>query len=278
MLPLSNLLILLVSTVILDSVSGQCKCGLEQFDSRIIGGRHVRPGQYPWVVGIGVPDVDGRNYCSGSLINDRYVLTAAHCFQVPHPEKAIVVLGAYKLSEIDSKKSAAAVQEIIIHPDYSAKGHVNDLALIKLAKPVKFSKTVQPVCLASEYTPIDNLFLTGWGLIKSVQDGGEMSRYLNEIELPVLSDTFCQKEWMYRSARVDIAKQMCAGVKGRSSCQGDSGGPLATRTAGRVFQVGIVSYGTVDCGQSTGKPSVYTRVSGYRDWIDSQTRDSEKCF
>ena len=55
-------------------------------------------------------------------------------------------------------------------------------------------------------------------------------------------------------------------IKGKDTCDGDSGGPLVTRTInGTYYQAGIVSYGSKYCAR--GAPAIYTRVSGFVDWI-----------
>lgn len=68
--------------------------------------------------------------------------------------------------------------------------------------------------------------------------------------------------------------QICfGGIKGQDSCGGDSGGPLVmSGTTGPPFlQVGLVSYGPVNCGQKD-VPGVYTSVSHYRNWIETNMR------
>ena len=67
-------------------------------------------------------------------------------------------------------------------------------------------------------------------------------------------------------------RRLCAGLSegGVDSCNGDSGGPLLQGSAGRWVQLGIVSYGTPNCGRP-GAYGVYTRIAAFRDWIDSLT-------
>ena len=56
-------------------------------------------------------------------------------------------------------------------------------------------------------------------------------------------------------------------IKGKDTCEGDSGGPLVTRTInGTYYQAGIVSFGSKHCAR--GVPAIYTRVSGFVDWIN----------
>lgn len=110
--------------------------------------------------------------------------------------------------------------------------------------------------------------------------GGGSSKILKHALLPIISSADCQK--LYGSqASISEKMQICAGgEKGKDTCVGDSGGPLLNsfqrspnssnplekKFVGKMFQTGIVSFGPALCG-SSGKPSVYTKVLPYIDWI-----------
>src|SRR5687768_2581788 len=70
-------------------VNGNCQCGVENLvtKSRIINGIRVRACKYPWMVFLVMRgEKDGRffglNRCTGSVINDKYIVTAAHCLKL----------------------------------------------------------------------------------------------------------------------------------------------------------------------------------------------------
>jgi secreted trypsin-like serine protease len=48
--------------------------------TRIIGGKDAEAHEFPWQVLLFIKEPGGESYCGGSILNDRWVLTAAHCF------------------------------------------------------------------------------------------------------------------------------------------------------------------------------------------------------
>lgn len=243
-----------------------CSCGIERTKSKIIGGIDAEKNRYPWMVGV-VTSLSKRNtyaFCGGSIINDRFILTAAHCVNNVTLSRAKVVVGAHTLQDVVTLPSYS-VSEIITE-EYPSSGLKNDFALLKLSKNLSFANDslARPICLTSESGPYDNLFLTGWGKTNHSQ----FSQVMQEIHLDPIDDLTCSKKWpMFNSSR-----QLCAGESGRSACKGDSGGPLSTRVNGRVFEVGIVSYGDQRCASGTGTPTVYTKVSSYYQTIHSNVK------
>lgn len=164
---------------------------------------------------------------------------------------------------------------VIVHPDYESKTLENDLALIKLKRPVPFRDDIQPICLPAfneDFTGLDG-HATGWGLTNF--DKRQLPDTLQIVRLPIISNKRCQS--MYKKAGHDkliTEMDLCAGYAkgGMDACEGDSGGPLIVRRPNdqRWTLAGIVSNG-VKCGEPL-LPGVYTRVSRFVPWIIEQMR------
>ena len=239
-------------------------------DPRIIGGEPTDLGEYPFMVALLYEPIDGtdyqKQYCGGSLIGSRWVLTAAHC--VDFLESADDVVVAVNRTNLDSTEGVrVAVREIYIHPDYlDSPTATPDVALLQLAKPVR---GVEPIQLADAgddiyEAPGTMLTVIGWGNT-STTGHPSYPDALHELQVPVVSDAEC--DFAY-SGGVIVEVELCAGERRVDSCQGDSGGPLfATTASGDWIQMGIVSWG-FKCGKQHF-PGVYTEVNSpiVRDWI-----------
>lgn len=243
-----------------------CFCGIERTGDRIIGGTVAEQARYPWMTGVVSFDSEGHPaFCGGSLINDRFVLTAAHCVTDVPLSRLKVVLGAYTLDEVLSLPSNPIIE--VITPEFNMDSGQNDIALLKLENRMHFRKNgpFSPICLSSHPGPYDNLFLTGWGKTDASFNNGQFSPVLKEIALNQIDDLTCAIKWR----EFNPSNEVCAGESGWSPCQGDSGGPLSSRLNGRVFQVGIVSFGDKYCGLGTDVPTIYTKISYFNQLIHS---------
>jgi len=251
-------------------------------ETDIVGGTVASPGEYPWMAALVIstePDPNYGQYCGGSLVDELWVLTAAHCVSDESgttPASEIhIVLGVNNLDEgltAGNQGQRIPVTEVIVHPDYDPVTLDSDLALLKLIKPASITTTVTTIAPAS--LAQSNLYaagitatVTGWG---DTSFGGSPTNELLEVDVPIVSQLTCNAAY----AGEITANMLCAGVAGKDACQGDSGGPLIVPNGtGGWIQAGIVSWGE-ECGLPNF-PGVYTRVGNFYSWIQSQTNGPE---
>ncbi|GJQ70815.1 hypothetical protein Trydic_g742 [Trypoxylus dichotomus] len=219
-------------------------------DHRIVGGIDAEDGAFPYQISL---RWHGRHICGGSILNERYILTAAHCIHRQIPENLTVVTGSNNLNEGgDTYK----VEKIIEHKGYLPQTITNDIALIKLQEDVKYGDKVKPINLPEKDTGCDvELTLSGWG---TTTFPGEIPNKLQTIKLISVSNVKCTLDHPGGILPTNICT---LNKKGEGACHGDSGGPLVYED----YQVGVVSWG-IPCAK--GKADVFTRVYSYLKWIE----------
>ncbi|KAL9693690.1 hypothetical protein quinque_012975 [Culex quinquefasciatus] len=250
-----------------------CRCGERNDASRIVGGQPTGINEFPWMARL---SYFNRFYCGGMLINDRYVLTAAHCVKGFMWFMIKVTFGEHNRCD-DSVRPETRFVLRAIAQKFSFLNFDNDIALLRLNDRVPITDFIRPICLPSDPSKTyvgTNGTVTGWGTLK---EDGKPSCTLQEVEVPVIANHVCSSETNYTSSMI-TDNMMCAGylgVGGRDSCQGDSGGPLiAARPDKRYELIGVVSWGN-GCARPY-YPGVYTRVTQYLDWIKENSKDG--CF
>ncbi|CAG5907250.1 unnamed protein product [Menidia menidia] len=247
------------------------ECGIPPLmENRIVGGMDAPEGSWPWQVDI---QKSNEHVCGGSIINENWVLSAAHCFPNPNDLGSYdIYVGRHQLNGFNQYLSAHGLSRVVIPPGYSEPHDGKDLALLQLSSPITWSDHVRPVCLPASGTlfPADKMcYVTGWGNIREnvpLQGVGT----LQEVQVPIISQSSCQEMYLTDPAeQVDILYDMiCAGYQegGKDSCQGDSGGPLVCQMVnGTWVQAGVVSFG-LGCAKRN-KPGVYARLTSFSNFV-----------
>ncbi|XP_070993805.1 serine protease hepsin-like [Oncorhynchus clarkii lewisi] len=255
-------------------------CGRRSLtEDRIVGGVDARQGSWPWQVSL---QYDGVHQCGGSIISDRWIVSAAHCF--PERNRQVsrwrVLLGSIYNKLTHKNVRVLEVKTVVYHSSYlpfvdpNIDDNSRDIAVLALAQPLHFTDYIQPVCLPHYgQRLIDGQMgtVTGWG---NVGYYGTLADVLQEANVPIINDAVCNAPDYYDN---QITTSMfCAGFEkgGTDACQGDSGGPFVAEDslskASRYRLLGVVSWGT-GCAMAK-KPGVYTRVSRFLPWISSAMR------
>ncbi|KAL3276626.1 hypothetical protein HHI36_011998 [Cryptolaemus montrouzieri] len=198
--------------------------------------------------------------CGGSIINEYFILTAAHCMHNVRIEYLKVRLGS---TYSDRGGYMVGVANEFIHPEFDIATLDYDIAVLKLERALTFTETIQPINLPKQGDIIFSLYaypiVTGWG--RRNRSNSELSLHLIALEVPLLTKTMCQQLKGYKNIN---DRMICAGYVegGKDSCIGDGGGPLVI---GDV-QIGIASWG-MDCAQPRS-PGVYAALPTLRYFID----------
>uniref|UniRef100_A0A2K6PT76 pancreatic elastase II n=1 Tax=Rhinopithecus roxellana TaxID=61622 RepID=A0A2K6PT76_RHIRO len=263
----------MIRTLLLSAlVAGALSCGVPTYPpsvTRVVGGEEAKRNSWPWQVSLQyTSNGNWHHTCGGTLIANKWVLTAAHCISSSRTYR--VVLGRHNLNIAESGSLTVSVSKTVVHQNWNSnqisKGY--DIALVKLANSVSLTNKIQLACLPPAGTILPNnypCYVTGWGRL---QTNGALPDVLQQGRLLVVDYATCSSSgWWGSTVKTSM---ICAGGDGKiSSCNERAEEPPCL-----VLDAGREEHSIVSFGSSLGcnyyhKPSVFTRVSNYIDWINS---------
>ncbi|CAL1294940.1 unnamed protein product [Larinioides sclopetarius] len=258
-------------------------CGVStlQAGGKITYGKNTKAGEFPWIVFLYMNQT--RDTCGGVLLDQRTVLTAAHCLE--GASYCTMYFGKYNRSDEndDGEVKTRMSSEIIIHPEFVLQTFDNDIAIIKFSPDITYSPRIQRICMPSSDSTRLNLvtekmgFVAGWGL----NENRLPSSRLMLANLPVQTSEICTAAYLRRSVQIRITEGMfCAGYTSDriNACAGDSGSPMVfyNNQTERFVLEGLVSHGTSGRCEQPEKYTIFTRVSYYLRWINENWRTGNR--
>ncbi|XP_066503518.1 mast cell protease 4-like isoform X1 [Hoplias malabaricus] len=218
-------------------------------DVGIINGTEAKPHSRPYMVSL---QVNGGHLCGGFLVSQRFVMTAAHCYN--RNSEITAVLGAHDLSDKGEGALRREVETYYVHPIYQTWQNVDyDIMLLKLKETVPLGPTITTIRIPKieEDIPVGTICsVAGWG---QTGDNESTSNRLMETSIRVID---CKKH--------RVNKQRVCAVHPGGACFGDSGGPLVFKDTA----VGIDSFITGTCEEPQG-PNGFAKISAFLPWISS---------
>ncbi|GJQ80975.1 hypothetical protein Trydic_g4791 [Trypoxylus dichotomus] len=239
---------------------------------KVFQSSYVLPGEYQHNVILGYENEPKRDEivwknCGGFLISKNYVITAAHCLRTyrGNPPK-MVRLGSIDLNNVADKviPQDITILSITAHPNFQDKKHINDIALLKLAESANFTDYVQPACLYTKDDVPATMVGTGWAFVESSNDE-DLNDLLRKSSVRHVSQESCNKTYESHGGVQD--SQFC-GLTDTDICYHISGSP-AFISNDENSRVTVVGFSTRGIGCSHTKPNIYTKISSFIDWIES---------
>lgn len=242
--------------------------GVRSVNAKITGGVNTVISEFPWQVYY----ISGSFRCGGTIINNKWVLTAAHCTKnnsggaIPASDMFVKVGVNNPANALEGK--TYSVIQVIVNEGYNDATLLNDIALLRIKDSINFPNA-SPIKLVSDEdvkegatVPGVMTWVTGWGYTNI--NPTVVPTSLQKVQLPIVSNATASAVW----GSIPSSDLMAGFLNGnKDACNGDSGGPMVVPVLDEFKLAGIVSWGSSNCNTY----GAYTRVSDFLSWIQSKT-------
>ncbi|GCB67706.1 serine protease 27-like [Scyliorhinus torazame] len=270
---LANLMFLLAAPSLAE---GRIACGIRWENSKVFPGE-PQPSSWPWQVSIELA-MENRHFCGGAIINDFWIVTAAHCFMPPITQalqEIVVAIGLNKQLAPETWAHYSNPRSVILHDGFDEETGANDIALVRTSERIIFGGYAMPVCFPNDEIFFGNVWfncqITGW-----MKTGEDTTDALQEAPVKIISFRKCNATIFGGNLQPTM---MCMDFYEREKigCHLDSGGPLVCKVndTKQYFLIGAVSW-VSDCDKRW--PGVFTVIKSYLNWIEHITARYGKKF
>ncbi|XP_053699311.1 trypsin-2-like [Sabethes cyaneus] len=212
------------------------------------------------------------SFCGVTVIHPEVVLTLAQCVYdeqkatVIDPSQVEVIAGDLNIAVESSERQRRDVLQIVVHENYTAYNHRNDIALLRVDRAFWLpSNTVEVATRRRRIVPNGAVCqLPGWSMERSATSTSTESdqKYLDG---EILDRDTCNQVNVHAGAVRE--NMICGGNLLRSTnapCSGNLGSPLYCEDE----LTGLLSFG-VNCG-AANDPPVFVQMRFFNRWIEEQ--------
>lgn len=249
----------------------------------LVGGRNATRGQFPYLASL--QTIRFEHFCGGSIIANRWILTAAHCiFQR--------TAGTYRISVGSNQHNAGTTHGILSvfpHINFNINTNQNDIATIRTQNPIIFNEFVSPIPVATTLLPFTSrVTIAGWGQNRvrlnsekkqslyfnfkyisyfQAAPGTPISIDLQYINATTITPQVCLQRYVQHNFLPNVfASNFCTDEQTNVAgiCRGIGGSPV-------VLENVLVGIASVHWGCAGIVPDVHTNVQSFNQWIQQNT-------
>ena len=206
-------------------------CGLKT-SKFIVGGTNAKQNEYPFMVSL---QTYSMHFCGGSILNTRWILTAAHCIRMSvdrqlfsKPSELRIVVGTVDNSA--KRKITYNVEKWIVHGCFFNIPYdelADDIALLKTDRDIDLNnENTGSICLPPKYAePVSyNISVAGWGVKSETTSSNDLQppQYLQKAETKIIPEEYCLTNIYYRNLgffQFPLGRRICLQEKESTICR-----------------------------------------------------------